>query len=256
MTGPPAAVPCDRHRSFPPRPLAGRGERSDQPRVSPAVSPGRTTNTTGHEGHSFEAVEALLPNVFPPGTDPARIRLPSVPRLRSPEDDEAHHLRYWQVHVWKTLLRYRRAYADPACTARLRAEYPEVDEVAVRLAGRTASGFPLTPIDSVGCHSALRELQAGATALESTVAALAARSDAFLPDPTSVPPVAAVAVAIPPESSAIEAVPAEPMAQELFVTSPTTPWHGFRLSLRDGRGLQHHHARDGGTSAVEPPGTR
>ena len=50
--------------------------------------------------------------------------------------------------------------------------YFEVDRAAVRLAERATSGFPLSPIDSVGCHSMLKELRAGALGLEATVAAL------------------------------------------------------------------------------------
>ena len=73
----------------------------------------------GQEGHSFEAVEAVVANPFPPGIDPDLIRLPAVARLRSPEDTGENHLRYWQAHLWETLLRYRRAYRDPACTDRL-----------------------------------------------------------------------------------------------------------------------------------------
>jgi hypothetical protein len=126
-------------------------------------------------GHSFEAVEAVLANPFPPGTDPARILLPAVPRVRTPDDDEVHHLSYWQVHLWETLLRFRRAFGNPACTERLRADYPEIDAAALRLAERATSGFPLAPIDSVGCHSALKDLKASAAALEVTVAALAER---------------------------------------------------------------------------------
>jgi len=120
----------------------------------------------GQEGHSFEAVEAVVANPFPPGIDPDLIRLPAVARLRSPEDTGENHLRYWQAHLWETLLRYRRAYRDPACTDRLRAGYFEVDQAAVRLAERATSGFPLSPIDSVGCHSMLKELHAGALGLE------------------------------------------------------------------------------------------
>jgi hypothetical protein len=130
----------------------------------------------GHAGHSFEAVEAVLANPFPPGTDPARILLSAVPRVRTPDDDEVHHLSYWQVHLWESLLRFRRAFGSPACTERLRAGYPEIDAAALRLAERATSGFPLTPIDSVGCHSALKELKAAAAALEVTVAALAGRT--------------------------------------------------------------------------------
>ena len=85
---------------------------------------------------------------------------------------------YWQAHLWETLLRYRRAYRDPACPDRLRAGYDEVAEAALRLAERATSGFPLSPIDSVGCHSTLKELRAGALGLEATVAALADGSGA------------------------------------------------------------------------------
>ncbi len=130
----------------------------------------------GHAGHSFEAVEAVLANPFPPGTDPARILLPAVPRVRTPDDDEVHHRSYWQVHLWETLLRFRRAFGNPACPERLRAGYPEIDAAALRLAERATSGFPLAPIDSVGCHSALKDLKVSAVSLEFTVAALAERT--------------------------------------------------------------------------------
>ena len=206
------------------------------------------------DGHSFEAVEALLPDLFPPGTDPTGIWLPPVPRPRSPQGDESHLLCYWQAHVWKTLLRFRRAYADPACTDRLRSGYPEVEEAAVQLAGRVASGEARNPIDSVGCHSILRELEARATALESTIAALSARSDPSRPEPTSLPEVAAVA--IPPVSPVADAVPPGPMAPDVFVTSSTPRWHGFRFGRHGSGRTRGDDAAAVGTSPMGPSGTR
>ncbi|HEX7443017.1 MAG TPA: hypothetical protein VF320_03960, partial [Acidimicrobiales bacterium] len=200
------------------------------------------------------AVEALLPNLFPPGTDPNLIWLPPMPRPHSPDGDEAHYLRYWQVHIWKTLLRYRRAYAHPVCTERLRAGYPEVEEVAVQLAGRVASGYALNPIDSVGCHSALRDLEAGATALESTIAALAGGSDTSHPVPAGAPPTIDVADATAPESSATEVVPAGPKARDLFISSLSTPWYRFRLGRHGGGGPPDRHAASVRASNVEPRG--
>ncbi len=181
----------------------------------------------GHAGHSFEAVEAVLANPFPPGTDPARILLPAVPRVRTPDDDKVHHLSYWQVHLWETLLRFRRAFGNPACTERLRADYPEIDAAALRLAERATSGFPLAPIDSVGCHSALKELKATAAALEVTVAALADRTPsatAQFEEPEAVveqPPYAVVRSVRPvtPMVPVDGSAPAVTATQDVFVTS-------------------------------------
>ncbi len=230
----------------------------------------------GHEGHSFEAVESVLANPFPPGTDPEVVRLPSVPRLRSPEDTEANHLLYWQAHLWETLLRYRRAYHDPACTERLRAGYTEVAEAAVHLAERATSGFPLSPIDSVGCHTALKELHAGALGLEATVAALASGADAVhapaaAPAPVAHPdftatPATTTSAATPPAArtggAAGEAVIADadadvdagevvaataPLSPDLFAHTPPARSFEFKLNLRGGRGLRRGRSMAGGT---------
>ena len=226
----------------------------------------------GHEGHSFEAVESVVANPFPPGTDPATIHLPSVPRLRSPEDNEANHRLYWQAHLWETLLRYRRAYHDPACPDRLRAGYDEVAAVSLALAERAMSGFPLSPIDSVGCHSTLKELRASALGLEATVAALADGSGAdevpIGPAPstdftavmaTVAAPAAPVAghVATDPGGRAVPAAvetagvdgggdeaegpdrPAGvPLTQDLFAHPSPSRSFDFKLSLRGARGLR------------------
>jgi len=178
---------CTRHLFHALRPMGACEDVED--RVRPTARPDRVT-TSGdveqgrrkvHEGHSFEVVESVLSNPFLPGIDPVHIRLPALPRVRSTEDDEAHLLRYWQVHLWETLLRYRRAFGNPACTERIRAGYPDVDEAALWLAHRATSGFPLAPIDSVDCHSALKVLKADVTSLETTVSALANGSSPFHP---------------------------------------------------------------------------
>lgn len=210
----------------------------------------------GHEGHSFEAVEAVLANPFPPGTDPALVRLPAVARLRSPEDTEENHRLYWQAHLWETLLRYRRAYGDPSCTDRLRAGYFEVDDTAVRLARRATSGFPLSPIDSVGCHSTLKDLRAGALALEATVAALAHDGPAGVPAGSgAVAPVATAAVDADGADASGSVDPVEaPLTQDLF--AGPTPAKGFdlKLSLRGVRGLRRNRSLGGASPEVVPEG--
>jgi len=256
VTWPSAQDPDDRRRSFPPRPLAGRGDRRELPRASSAVVAGSSGSTGKSERHSFEAVEELLPNLYPAGTDPARIWLPPVPQLHSAADDEAHHWRYWQVHVWKCLLRYRRAYAHPACTDRLRTGYPGVDEVAARLAQRVASGFPLTPIDSVRCHAALRVLEAGATTLESTVAALATGPEPVHPEPTTVPLMVPVVESAAPGRSVPIAVPDEATSRDLFVTAPATPGHQGDLGRHGAGRRRHRHARAVRLPPGESPCTR
>jgi len=213
----------------------------------------------GHEGHSFEAVEAVVANPFPPGTDPTLIRLPAVARLRSLEDTEANHLRYWQAHVWETLLRYRRSYRDPACTDRLRSGYFEVDQAAVRLVERATSGFPLSPIDSVGCHSMLKELRAGALGLEATVAALS--------EGASEAPVAPVATASgltdtrtagTPSATGADAsgvATGAPLTRDLFMRPPPSKGFDLKLSLRGVRGMRRNRSLAGGaTPEVVPEG--
>ena len=232
----------------------------------------------GHEAHSFEAVEAVLANPYPPGTDPASIRLPSVPRLRTPEDNEENHLAYWRAHLWETLLRYRRAYHDPACTEHLRAGYGEVAETAVGLAERATSGFPLSPIDSVACHTTLKELHAGAVGLEATVVALQQGSGAPAP-PTPPPhPTDFTAVAAAParrtaaaRPAAVEVRPTEPdpvedasgtgsaaiddpddgrrgapLTPDLFARPQPSRSFEFGISLRGARGLRRGRSLAGG----------
>jgi hypothetical protein len=233
---------------------------------------------SGHEGHSFEAVEWVVADPFPPGTDPDAVRLPPVARLRSPEDNEENHLRYWQVHLWETLLRYRRAYRAPACPDGLLAGYDDVAGVALRLAERATSGFPLSPIDSVGCHSTLKELRSGALGLEATVAALADGSGAGpVPigaarptDFTAVMATAAIptaptapAVAVVVDPVATEDGPSEPgspegpdgpvpapLTQDLFAQPPSTRSFEFKLGRRTARGLRRGRNLDGDG---EPP---
>jgi hypothetical protein len=204
----------------------------------------------GHQGHSFQAVEVVLGNPYPPGTDPSLIRLPAVARVRSPEDTEENHLRYWAAHVWESLLRYRRAYADPSCPDRLRAGYFEVDEAAVRLAERATSGFPLSPLDSVGCHSMLKELRAGALQLESTVAALTdtAQTDTAPTDAGGPEDVVAAPVAVPASMA--------PPTRDLYMHPPAPAARGgeFKLSLRGVRGLRRNRSLAGGTPEVVPEG--
>ena len=210
----------------------------------------------GHEGHSFEAVEAVVANPFPPGTDPELVRLPAVARVRSPEDTEENHLRYWQAHLWETLLRYRRGYRDPACPDRLRAGYFEVDQAAVQLAERATSGFPLSPIDSVGCHSMLKELRAGALGLEATVAALSeggALSDrGAVPGPDDwVPPAATgpgmIGTDVDDRTSAPRSGEA-PLTRDLYMRPPpASSSKGFdlKLSLRGVRGMRRNRSLAG-----------
>lgn len=219
----------------------------------------------GHEGHSFEAVEAVLANPFPPGTDPTHVRLPAVARLRSPEDTEENHLRYWQAHLWETLLRYRRAFGAPACTDRLRAGYADVDRTAVQLAERATSGFPLSPIDSVGCHSTLKELRAGALRLEETVSALSDGAGGLPADLPGVLPteegagVAAEPAGLAPEPSgvgddpSVSAAAAAPLTQDLFMHQPPSKGFEFKLSLRGVRGMRRNRSLAVGRSAEIVP---
>ncbi len=240
----------------------------------------------GQEGHSFEAVESVVANPFPPGTDPDAIPLPAVARLRSAEDNEENHLRYWQAHLWETLLRYRRAYRAPACPDGLRAGYDDVAGVALRLAERATSGFPLSPIDSVGCHSTLKELRSGALGLEATVAALADGSGAgpvpvgparptdftavmatvATPAASRAPAVGpggstpAVAVVVDPVGTedgptepaspgAADGGPPVPLTQDLFAQPPSTRSFDFKLGRRGSRGLR----RGRNLAEGEPP---
>src|SRR5664280_2769482 len=55
------------------------------------------------EQFGFSSVGAVLPDPFLRGVDPDTVRLPTVPRVRSPEDDDAHHRAYWRAHIWAVL---------------------------------------------------------------------------------------------------------------------------------------------------------
>ena len=212
----------------------------------------------GHEGHSFEAVEAIVANPFPSGTDPALIRLPAVARLRSPEDTEENHLRYWQAHLWACLLRYRRAYRDPACPDRLRAGYFEVDQAAVRLAERATSGFPLSPIDSVGCHAMLKELRNGALGLEATVTALS--DGVAVPGAADRVPSAGTDAAVVPVDAdgPLLAAPQgdAPLTRDLYMRPPppsSSKGFDFKLSLRGVRGMRRSRSLAGEASREVVP---
>ena len=107
------------------------------------------------EGYGFATVAGVVADPFPPGLDPAAVRLPTVPKLRSAEDDEAHHREYWRAHVWATLHRYQTGYEDPACPPSLRADHGRVADEARRLLERATATHPISPLDSVACHAAL-----------------------------------------------------------------------------------------------------
>jgi hypothetical protein len=193
----------------------------------------RGTRVDGTFG--FESVSAVLEDPFPPGLDPATVRLPSVPRLRSDDDDAAHHRAYWQMHLWSTLDRYRRAYSDPGCTPTLQADYPRVADEASRLAQRATASHPIGPIDTVACHATLKELRAGATALEDTVVAL--RGVAKTGDPDG------AAAARPTAHGAA--------GQDFFASASAPRTFEFRLGLRGARGLRRSRALAGGPDPVE-----
>jgi hypothetical protein len=91
------------------------------------------------EGYGFAAVADVLADPFPPGLDAARVRLPTVPRLRSAEDDASHHRAYWRAHVWAALRRYQVAFEDPACPPWLRADHARVADEARRLLDRATA---------------------------------------------------------------------------------------------------------------------
>ena len=186
-------------------------------------------------------------------------------------------------------LRYRRAFHHPACTDRLRAGYDEVAGTAVRLAERATSAFPLSPIDSVGCHSTLKELRAGARGLEATVEALADGSGAIHAPagpgrptdftavaatvaspatfPTPVPPAAAATVvgvdgpaaggerggdddrASECDHAPQDGPPAAPLTPDLFAHPQAARTFDFKLSLRGARGLRRGRSLTGGGPA-------
>ncbi len=223
-------------------------------------------STQVDEGHRFEAVAHAFADPFPPGLDPATVRLPSVPKLRSADDDEAHHREYWRAHVWAVLHRYRAAYADPACPASLRADHDRVADEARCLLVRATGTHPISPLDSVACHTALKGLASGVTALERTVAPL--RGMAHVPpvDPLAPEEHRSVAVTLPtpegdgrPEpdrprepdgADGTDPVDLSPVAgvhgEDFF--APVTPSRGveFRLSLRGSRGLRRGSQLAGG----------
>lgn len=230
-------------------------------------------STTGiDERYGFTAVEAVLSDPFPPGLDPATVRLPTVPRVRSADDDEAHHRAYWRASVWAVLRRYQVAYADPACSGALRDGYPAVAADALRLADRASGPHPMSPLDSVACHAALKDLTAGVASLESTVAALRTRPVAS-PVPALAPFAGAgargvaLAVAVAPGAgvagaagaSELTAVPEDvvvagvPGSDFFPGTTPSRPSE-FKLSLRGTRGLLRRRATGASTTGSAPTG--
>ena len=202
------------------------------------------------EGCGFATVADVLTDPFPPGLDPATVRLPTVPRVRSPEDDADHHRAYWRAHVWATLRRYQASFDDPACPPSPRADCGRVADEARRLLARATATHPISPLDSVSCHAALKELTAGAVALEQTVAALRGAPDVGtdgrpVPDPAR--PTDAAAVPVLPTASAPDAPhPVAPPAatsagvhgQDFFAPATTARGFDLRLSLRGARGLR------------------
>src|SRR5664280_1217668 len=221
--------------------------------------------TVVDEQFGFSSVGAVLPDPFPLGVDPDTVRLPTVPRVRSPEDDDAHHRAYWRAHIWAVLHRYRRAYLDADCPVALRDGYPAVEADAQRLAQRAGAPHPISPIDSVACHAALKELGAACTTLEATVAALRSHPvvdrdlarpptahlpAADLPDPVAPDDADRVADAVPVDDGMAQGV----AGQDFFPTSsPLRPFE-FSLSLRGSRGLLRRRgpaAPTAGTPAVD-----
>ena len=222
------------------------------------------------EAYGFAAVADVLADPFPPGLDTARVRLPTVPRLRSARDDASHHREYWRAHVWAALRRYQVAFEDPSCPPSLRADHARVADEARRLLGRATATHPISPLDSVACHAALKDLTAGAAALEGTVAAL--RGAPVVP-PAGPPAIdrGGVAHAPPPPPQATDD-PASPDAGH--VPSPPTPQaappgsgvHGqdffapstaprgldLRLSLRGARGLRRGRELAEGRPGADP----
>jgi len=195
-----------------------------RPPVGPVESRSRDWGAKVDEAYGFESVQAVSSDPFPPGVDPETVRLPPVPRFRSPDDDEAHHRDYWQAHVWVLLHRYRRTFADPACPPALRGDYPGVADQALRLVERATGAHPISPMDSVACHSALKDLRTGVSALEDTVVALHGASDG--PDAGS------------PDGAGSPVVAAGVHDHDFFASgAPARPYE-FRLSLRGTKGLR------------------
>jgi len=216
--------------------------------------------TQVHGGFGFAAVDDVLADPYPGDLDLATVRLPSVPRVRSAEDDEAHHRAYWRAHVWAALHVYRRAFEDPVCPPWLRAEYARVAGDARTLVDRATGTYPISPLDSVACHAALKDLVSGARSLEQTVEAL---HDAPEVRPTD-PPVALVDRRVedaPDLGPAVEAGPDEPGTPEstgvhgpdFFAPIATGRSFDFKLSLRGARGLKRGRALGGGPPTEEPP---
>jgi hypothetical protein len=222
--------------------------------------------TQAAESYGFEAIDGVLADPFPPGFDPATVRLPSIPKLRSAEDDEAHHREYWRAHVWAALHVYRRAFEDPACPPSLQADYARVAEEASNLVGRATGTYPISPLDSVACHAALKELLFGARALERTVVALRGVPDVLPADP----PAGELLVVDGTDDTAPDDGPAGPPdPMELPEARAPTGVHGpdffaavapprgfeFKLSLRGARGLKRGRALGGGFPPEDHPST-
>ena len=216
------------------------------------------------EGYGFESVDDVLADPFPTGFDPAVVRLPAVPKVRSAEDDEAHHRAYWRAHVWAALHVYRRALEDPACPPSLQADYPRVAQGARTLVDRATGTFPISPIDSVACHAALKDLLAGARTLERTVEALRGSPDALPADPAPVDltRVGGADGDAHDDASAVRDDPVEPPearlpagVQGVDFFAPVVPQRGFefKLSLRGARGLQRGRPLGGGFPTEERP---
>ena len=216
-------------------------------------------------GEWFAAVADVCADPFPPGFDPATVRLPTAPAPRSPQDDGPHHRAYWQAHVWAVLRRYATAYRDPACPPALRAESDRVAADARRLLERATGAFPISPLDSVACHAALKELTAGAVVLERTVAAPrgTAGGQSAEPHATDLPAADLPAVDGPADSDADDgptvaddeptphddAPPAGVHGQDFFAPAPPRGFE-FKLSLRGARGLRR--SRELGGARPDP----
>ena len=100
------------------------------------------------DAYGFEMVDAVLPDPYPPGVDPS------------------------SVHVWVLLHRYSRVFTDPDCPTIVHDEYPRVAHEALRLVERASGVHPISPLDAVACHTALKDLRKGAVTCEGTLVAL------------------------------------------------------------------------------------
>jgi len=219
------------------------------------------------EGYGFEAVEAALADPFPPGPLPARVRMPSVPKVRSAEDDEAHLRAYWRSHVWAVLHRYRAAFEDPACPPSLAADYPRVTSKALHLVERATASHPITPIDSVACHAALKDLTSGAAVLERTVAALRGAPEVLPADPPAAQlgravqaPGSAAAHAVADADTDTDELPAQRApagvhGQDFFPPGAPSKGFEFKLSLRGSRGLRRSRSLGGDPTPPSEPVT-